>query len=64
MGCPVNVPKTILFSGGKPVKMFHSSSEDGCVNQIKPAMGSLTEMRKLLSSLATQRDKDYLRKRQ
>ena len=53
-----------MFKAGKPVKLIKTTYEDGCVNYVKANLSSFLELRKLLSSLASQRDKDYARKRQ
>ena len=63
MGCPVNVPETVLFSGSKPSKVIKTTREDKCVNQVRGAM-SLFELRKYLLNLSIERNKEYQRKLQ
>ena len=63
LGCPINVPSTVLFNNGKPAKLIKTTYDDGCVNQVKAQLATLSDMRKTLSTLAYQRDKDYSRKK-
>ena len=58
MGCPVQIPETVLFSGGKPIKVFRTSAEDGTINQVKNGMSHL-EVRKYLMALSLERSRFY-----
>lgn len=47
MGCPINIKETVIFSGGKPVKVIKTTKDDNCVNQVRGGF-SLMELRKHL----------------
>ena len=61
MGCPVNITETVIFNGGKPVKILKTTREDNCVNQVRGQI-SLMELRKHLLAISQDRSKDYQRK--
>ena len=64
LGCPINIPETVLFANGKPVKVLKTTKDDNCLNQIKSSTMNLTELRKYLLNLSIERNKDYQRKLQ
>ena len=54
--------ETVIFKNGKANKVIKTTREDGLVNQIKGPLGNLTEQKRYLLSLATERNKEYQRK--
>lgn len=60
LGCPVNIPETVLFQNQRPGKVI-KQLDDGCLAVVRQGMNFM-DLRTHLINISTERTKEHTRR--